>query len=146
MISECLASCSHLICVPVIASFSSKGEIKPLYVSVSGVQLKIENFTIENDRDFVWSNFFCVVIDNDIKKRIKLCYHFQEHAWFIDMNFKQSFPYFLNRAKQSYLPDIFSCFLSQFLYIQVPLNSFFPDLPYNSGNHSAFSGYYSVSI
>ena len=68
MISECLASCSHLTCVPVIASFSSKGEIKPLYVSVSGVQLKIENFTIENDRDFVWSNFFCVVIDNDIKK------------------------------------------------------------------------------
>lgn len=67
MISECLASCSHLTCVPVIASFSSKGEIKPLYVSVSGVQLKIENFTIENDRDFVWSNFFCVVIDNDIK-------------------------------------------------------------------------------
>ena len=88
MISECLAICSHLICVPVIASFSSKGEIKPLYVSVSGVQLKIENFTIENDRDFVWSNFFCVVIDNDIKNRIKLCYHFQEHAWFIDMNFK----------------------------------------------------------
>lgn len=71
----------NLRCVPVIASFSSNGEIAPLYTNINSIQLKIESFKIKNEFD-LWIQFSCKVIDNNIQKQIILIYNTREHAWF----------------------------------------------------------------
>ena len=82
----------HIRCVPVIAVFSSTGNIKPLYMTINYTKIKIEDYVIQ-DAIFgdTWICYLCNVIDNDRKRQIKLQYNIHEHAWFIDSKYFQFF-------------------------------------------------------
>ena len=88
MLSEALRTITHMRCVPVIASFSSNGEMIPLYVAINSIRFKIESSRQEEQRDCRnWITFRCRVIDNDIRKEMKLLYCVNEHAWFAPLEY-----------------------------------------------------------
>mgnify|MGYP000079107816 FL=1 len=83
MLSEALRTITHMHCVPVIASFSSNGEMIPLYTVINSVRFKIESSRQEEQRNGQnWITFRCRIIDNDIRKEMELFYCVNEHAWF----------------------------------------------------------------
>lgn len=88
MISPMLRKLDHLKCVPVIASFSSQGELIPLYASINGIQLKIEYFSIQQMDGSSWIPFLCTTVDQNIQKQFRLLYNIPEHAWFFDKEFR----------------------------------------------------------
>lgn len=69
--------------VPVIASFSVDGEIKPLYVRLQNITLKILSYCII-DQNLAWIEFRCTVEDQGIRKNIKLYYYMHEPSWYWD--------------------------------------------------------------
>ena len=88
MLSEALKSITHMRCIPVIVSFSTEGEMKPLYTVINSVQLKIESYIQEIPHEGKnWIIFHCSVIDNNIRKQIKLHYCVNEHAWFAPIEY-----------------------------------------------------------
>lgn len=93
MLPNYLSHANHIRCVPVIAVFSSKGEIKPLYVTINGIQLKIESYSVQENTinnpasGNNWMHFLCDVTDQSIHKQIKLTYNISEHAWFVDAKY-----------------------------------------------------------
>ena len=88
MLPEFLRNASHIRCVPVIASFSSEGSIKPLYVSIDAVQLKIESCIREPQKNGdKWIVFRCTAIDDNFRKQIKLHYYTAEPAWFVPTDY-----------------------------------------------------------
>ena len=88
MLPEFLRNASHIRCVPVIASFSSEGSIKPLYVSIDAVRLKIESCIREPQKSGdKWIIFSCTAIDGKFRKQIKLHYYTTEPAWFVPTDY-----------------------------------------------------------
>lgn len=88
IITKSLYDSPNIRCIPVIASFSSKGDIKPLYATVNGSQLKIDSYTIHIPSDGKnWIIFLCDIIEQGIRKEIKLQYSITEHAWFVNANY-----------------------------------------------------------
>lgn len=88
MLSEALRTITHMHCVPVIASFSSNGEMIPLYTVINSVQFKIESSRQEDQHDGLnWITFRCRIIDNDVHKKMKLFYCINEHAWFAPLEY-----------------------------------------------------------
>lgn len=81
-----LKSVTHIRCVPVIASFSINGEIRPLYTEINSVQLKIVSCILDDQENIegtkVWMVFRCIVVDNNIQKQLRLLYQINEHTWF----------------------------------------------------------------
>lgn len=69
----------NLMPIQVIASFSLEGKMKPLYLSINGVILKVVN-TVEH-LEYGVSSFNCSVIDNDRIKSIQVHYHKNETLW-----------------------------------------------------------------
>ena len=67
--------------VPVIASFSTNGEIRPLYVRINGVSLKVMQCT--SHMNYGHPTFDCVVDDFGIAKNIKICYHPTSYSWMV---------------------------------------------------------------
>lgn len=96
MLPPYLSKANHIRCVPVIAVFSSDGEIKPLYVTINGTQLKINSYSIQENNlnnpipENIWIVFLCNTIDQNICKKIKLSYNISEHAWFVDSRYFES--------------------------------------------------------
>ena len=71
--------------IPVIASFNTKGDIKPLYVMVDGIQLKvIECYEVHKDSAFD-KTYNCIVSDNKICKNVQLHYSLTLHNWTLKM-------------------------------------------------------------
>lgn len=72
---------SNLICVPVIATFNSAGEIRPLYFSLEGLRLKIDNIKfVDRSRSEVIV-FRCEVTFSDRVQQITLHYHKRDAIW-----------------------------------------------------------------
>lgn len=69
--------------VPVIASFSADGEIKPLYVRLQNMSLKILSYCI-TDQNLAWMEYRCTVEDQGIRKTVKLSYYLHEPSWYWD--------------------------------------------------------------
>ena len=96
MLPPYLSKATHIRCVPVIAVFSSNGEIKPLYATINGTHLKIESYSIQESNfsnpvpENIWIVFLCNVIDHNINKKVKLSYNISEHAWFVDSRYFKS--------------------------------------------------------
>lgn len=88
VISKSVYDSPNIRCVPVIASFSSKGEIKPLYATINESQLKIDSYTVHIPSDGKnWVHFLCSVVDYGIRKEIILKYNITEHAWFVNAEY-----------------------------------------------------------
>ena len=68
--------------VPVIATYDTEGNLKPIYVRLNGTGYKVDTYLVkasmENDKDF-----YCTLSHNDISLRIILTYHVKETAWSI---------------------------------------------------------------
>uniref|UniRef100_UPI004056E906 hypothetical protein n=1 Tax=Acetatifactor sp. TaxID=1872090 RepID=UPI004056E906 len=68
--------------VPVIASFDTDGHIRPLYVRINGISMKVDSYYERT----MFSNtieFNCKVIDNDYLKPVLLTYYQAERVWSI---------------------------------------------------------------
>lgn len=72
--------------VPVIASFDTEGHIKPLYVRINGISLKIYSY-YERNRYANTIEFNCKVIDDTTEetylKPLLLTYYQAERVWTI---------------------------------------------------------------
>lgn len=82
--SQILSYNSHdylsLQVLPVIASFSDDGQVKPLYVRISSNSYKVESYWIRRS----FSNqieFHCKIIIADSLQSIILTYHMNECIW-----------------------------------------------------------------
>ena len=65
--------------IPVIASFSTDGQIKPLYLRINGESLKVMQCTAH--MNYVQPTFDCVVDDYGIAKPVKVSYLHATHTW-----------------------------------------------------------------
>ncbi|MGN0352402.1 MAG: hypothetical protein ACI4ES_12185 [Roseburia sp.] len=67
------------VTVPVIANFSTFGEIRPLYVRINGVSLKVMQCTPH--MEMMNPTFDCVVDDSGIAKPVRLSYSRNNNTW-----------------------------------------------------------------
>ena len=77
-LSNSVFDAKHIRCVPVIAVFSSTGDIKPLYVTYT---------VLDSTFGDNWVNFLCTVVDHGKQKQFKLQYNLHEHAWFVETKY-----------------------------------------------------------
>lgn len=69
-------------CIPVIASFDTKGHICPLYVRLNGQKCKVESYWLKPS--YYQSTIFCCkVIDGSYEKIIDITYHHGSQTWSI---------------------------------------------------------------
>lgn len=66
--------------VSVIASFDTQGHVKPLYVRIGDVSLKVANSWISSSR-FDVIEYQCQVEDGDYLKQLTLTYYVRETVW-----------------------------------------------------------------
>ena len=68
--------------VPVIATYDTEGNLKPIYVRLNGDSLKVDTYLAkaseESDIDF-----YCTLSHNDCRMRLILTYHVKETVWSI---------------------------------------------------------------
>lgn len=69
------------ITVPVIASFSTDGQIRPLYIRINGVSLHVMQCTAY--MTYTNPTFDCVVDDSGIAKPVKISYHPSTKTWIV---------------------------------------------------------------
>lgn len=69
--------------VPVIASFDSGGHVRPLYVRVNGVSLKVHSCWLKASYGNIME-FSCQVIDGDLLKPLILTFFRTDHVWTVD--------------------------------------------------------------
>lgn len=69
-----------IIPVPVIASFTSDGRIKPLYFSVDGIQFKIDNILSQDER-VSRIHFRCDITLSDRVEQVDLYFYKNEYTW-----------------------------------------------------------------
>lgn len=67
--------------VPVIASFNKEGKIIPLYFSVEGIKLRVDNIKWEN-AGRMWGNHFkCEVTLGERVEEVDLYYFADSRKW-----------------------------------------------------------------
>ncbi len=69
--------------VPVIASYSTAGEIRPLYVRIEDISYKIVSCKFISSVALL--RFKCQIIDNNILRPLELTYHPKEFIWTIPL-------------------------------------------------------------
>lgn len=74
----------NILCVPVIATFNISGDIKPLYFSVEGIRLKIDNIRYINSNNKEKPVFKCEVTFSDRVQEVTLTYHKRQDVWTMD--------------------------------------------------------------
>lgn len=69
--------------VPVIATFSKDGKVVPLYFSVEGIRIKIDNIKWKQKRvDYM--EFRCEIMLSDRVDEVRLKYYFKEQIWIME--------------------------------------------------------------
>lgn len=66
--------------VPVIASFNTKGQVKPLYVRIDGEEYKVISSRVRR----TWSNtseFFVEILVGNTLRPVTLTYYEHENVW-----------------------------------------------------------------
>lgn len=72
---------SNQIPVPVIATFSKDGKMRPIYFSVEGLRLKIDHIKWQND-SAVWGHQYrCEVTLGDRVEEVDLYYYKTSSVW-----------------------------------------------------------------
>ena len=80
-VSYSIADCFHVAAIPVIASFTPKGEIAPVYVRIEEEPLKVHSYFVL-DRNIAGISFSCKLECHGIIRTVELYYSFSEHTWF----------------------------------------------------------------
>lgn len=68
--------------IPVIASFDAEGRVKPLYVRIGELSLKVHSSWLKPSFAGIME-FHCMVIDDDCLKPLILTYRQMESVWLI---------------------------------------------------------------
>ena len=68
--------------VPVIASFNKAGEIRPLYVRMNGIALRVLSFWVKSTY-LNTLEFQCKVYDAGVVKPLRLIYYQSEGIWIV---------------------------------------------------------------
>ena len=77
-----IKDCAHLRLVPVIISFDTSGQIKPLYIRINDESFKVyKSVVIEKFHN--QTTFLCEVADGEYIKEVKLTYFANESLWAI---------------------------------------------------------------
>ena len=71
----------------VIASFTTKGIMKPIYVRIIDISFQVISFSILHE-NLSTLDYKCTINDNGISKIIYLIYAKTEHAWFLTPEYK----------------------------------------------------------
>ena len=82
IVSHGLKESPRLQVVPVIASFDSDGNVKPLYVRIGEESLKVFSAIVKSSTAEIMT-FRCQVVDGDTLKPLELSYHSRESLWAI---------------------------------------------------------------
>lgn len=82
-ISDLTYNESTMTIVPVIASFDSSGNMKPLYLGVHGESYQILSCYSIKEFNFDFPTFRCRVNDHGIVRDIILKYHPSDQIWTI---------------------------------------------------------------
>ena len=69
--------------VPVIASFNSKGQIKPLYFEYDGNQIKILKYA-KSSHEFLLNGYDCIAEFDGYLRNVRLFYDSQ-HMWHLEI-------------------------------------------------------------
>lgn len=73
----------RIVPVPVIATFSKEGEVRPLYFSAEGIRIKIDNIKWKQRRvDYI--EFRCEITLSDRVEEIRLYYYTKEQIWTLE--------------------------------------------------------------
>lgn len=70
---------SNVIIVPVIASFDTRGHMRPLYVRIHNNSFKIHSSWLKSSLSC--SVFQCQIIDDNAIRPLVLTYHPLENVW-----------------------------------------------------------------
>ena len=71
----------------VIASFTSKGLMKPIYVRIDDITYQVTSCNKLHENLSIM-NFKCTIDDDRFSKTIYLAYSKTEHAWFLTPKYK----------------------------------------------------------
>jgi len=67
--------------VPVIVSFSKDGGMVPLYFSVNGIRIKVDNICWKNENKTWGSRYRCEITLSDRVETVDLYYYNVERIW-----------------------------------------------------------------
>lgn len=67
--------------IQAVISFSTDGQMKPIYLCIDGITLKVASS--KQFIEFGSPVFVCQVIDDDTLKEVKVHYHKTENVWTI---------------------------------------------------------------
>lgn len=73
--------------IQVIASFTTKGLMKPIYVRINDITFQVISCSILHE-NLSTLDYKCTINDNGISKIIYLIYAKTEHAWFLTSKYK----------------------------------------------------------
>lgn len=73
----------------VIASSTSKGLMKPIYVCIDGITYQVTSCNKLHENLSIM-NFKCTIDNDEFSKTIYLAYPKTEHAWFLTPKYKPS--------------------------------------------------------
>lgn len=69
--------------IPVIATFSDKGKMQPLYAKINGVSLTVTScYLMKQDCAFI--TFACNVENDGYEKPVIISYSIREHCWVLN--------------------------------------------------------------
>lgn len=70
-----------LLPIPVIASFSKEGKMVPIYISVEGIRIKIDNIKSHQIYAVNGDRFKCEITNGRYVQEIELFYHKNSNIW-----------------------------------------------------------------
>ncbi len=76
---------SHLTITSVIASFDSKGHMKPLYIRIDGSSFKVHSSYVKSCHSGI-VEFSCQIVDREYLKPLTLTYFPHDRIWAIPKN------------------------------------------------------------
>lgn len=68
--------------IQVIASFNTKGQVLPLWVKIGSMTFKIESCVLKSTQVHIY-NFSCEIIDESIKKTIRIAFNARDCLWYL---------------------------------------------------------------
>ena len=73
----------RVVPVPVIATFSKDGDVRPLYFSAEGIRIKVDNIKWKQQK-MAYIEFRCEITLSDRVEEVRLYYYTREQIWLLE--------------------------------------------------------------
>jgi len=67
--------------VPVISSFDTSGNIKPLYVRINGISYHVTSAYVKPGGFNIITTYNCVITDGQTRQSVRLIHYKRENVW-----------------------------------------------------------------